>query len=101
MRLHEEALGTPLHEPRADALGRAAAGDLERQIVVRANALSVAPALRHAFGRLRGATQAAFAAGLLFALLAGSGAARLVLGAYDAGPVNFFLALAACSACTR
>lgn len=94
VRLHEEALGAPLHEPRADEQARAAAGDLERRIVVRANALSVAPALRHAFGRLRGATQAAFAAGLLFALLAGTGAARLVLGAYDAGPVNFFLALA-------
>lgn len=93
VRMHEEALGAPLHEPRADEQARAAAGNLERRIVVRASALSVAPALRHAFGRLRGATQAAFAAGLLFALLAGSGAARLVLGAYDAGPVNFFLVL--------
>ncbi|MFO1119451.1 MAG: hypothetical protein U1E38_04810 [Rhodospirillales bacterium] len=35
----------------------------------------MAPSLRHAFGRLRGATQAAFAAGLLFALLGGIGAA--------------------------
>lgn len=94
VRLHEEALGAPLHEPQADEQALAAADDLERRIIVRASALSVAPTLRHAFGRLRGATQAAFATGLLFALLAGSGAARLVLGAYDAGPVNFFLALA-------
>ena len=93
VRLHEEAQGAPLHEPRAEEQAQAAAGDLERRIVVRAGALSVAPALRTAFARLRAATQAAFAAGLLFALLAGTGAARLVLGAYDDGPVNFFLAL--------
>ena len=94
VRVHEEAIGAPLHEPRADAQGRAAAGDLERRIIARAGALSPAPALRTAFASLRTATQIAVAAGLVAALWAGSGAARLVLGAYDAGPVNFFLALA-------
>lgn len=93
VRVHEETLGAPLHEPRADEQGRAAAGGLERRIIARAGALSPAPALRAAFASLRTATQMAFTAGLVAALLAGGGAARLVLGAYDAEPVNFFLSL--------
>ena len=93
VRLHEDALGGPLHEPRADELGRATAGDLERRIVVRAQALSVAPALQSALAHLRTGTQVVFAAALVGALLAGAGAARLVLGSYAEGPVNFFLAL--------
>ncbi|MBL8667130.1 MAG: DUF2868 domain-containing protein [Rhodospirillales bacterium] len=94
VRVHEEALGAPLHEPLADEQGRAAGGGLERRIIARAGVLSPAPALRAAFASLRTATHIAFAAGLIAAVIAGSGAARLALGAYDAGPVNFFLALA-------
>lgn len=94
VRVHEDALGAPLNEPQADQQAQAAGGDLERRIVVRAQALSVAPALRAALAHLRGGTQATFAAALAGALLAGAGSARLVLGSYGDGPVNFFLALA-------
>lgn len=93
VRLHEDTLGAPLHEPQADERARAFDGDLERRIIVRAQTLSVAAALQTAFGHLRAGTQATIAAALIGALLAGAGAARLVLGSYAEGPVNFFLAL--------
>lgn len=93
VRLHEDALGAPLHEPQADERARTIKGDLERRIVVRAQTLSVASPLRTAFAHFRAGTQAAVAAALIGALLAGAGAARLVLGSYAEGPVNFFLAL--------
>lgn len=93
VRVHEETRGAPLHEPAADERAGAVAGDLEQRIVARAQALSVAPALQRALDHLRSGTQAAFAAALVGALVAGAGAARLVLGAYGEGPVNFFLAL--------
>ena len=93
VRVHEEARGAPLHEPAADERAGVVAGDLEQRIVARAQALSVAPALQRALDHLRSGTQAAFAAALVGALVAGAGATRLVLGAYGEGPVNFFLAL--------
>jgi uncharacterized protein DUF2868 len=95
VRLHEEALGAPLDEPGADAAARASAGDFESRVVLRAQRLSVAEPLRAALNRLRAGTTAAFALGLVAAFAAGGAAARVVLGSYTDGPVNFFLALTA------
>jgi Protein of unknown function (DUF2868) len=94
-RLHEEALGAPLDEPGADEAARATAGDFESRVVLRAQRLSVAEPLRAALHHLQAGTTAAFALGLVTALAAGGAAARVVLGSYTEGPVNFFLALTA------
>lgn len=88
VRLHEEF--APLHEPQAEAAAQAAGGDLERRIVVRAKALSIAPGLEAALAELRGVSGWVVAAALVLAMIAGAGAARVALGTDDAGPVNFF-----------
>jgi hypothetical protein len=95
VRLHEETLGAPLDEPGADAAARASAGDFESRVVFRAQRLSIAEPLRAALHHLQAGTAAAFALGLVAALAAGGAAARVVLGSYAEGPVNFFLALTA------
>ena len=95
MRLHEEARGAPLDEPDADETARALAGDFESRVIVRAQRMSVAEPLRVALHHLRAGISAAFALGLIAALTAGGAAARVVLGSYAEGPVNFFLALTA------
>ena len=94
-RLHEEARGAPLDEPDADDAARASAGDFESRVLLRAQRLSIAQPLRAALHHLRAGISAAFALGLVAALAAGATAARVVLGAYAEGPVNFFLALTA------
>ena len=94
-RLHEEARGAPLDEPDADDAARAFAGDFESRVLLRAQRLSIAQPLRDAFHHLQAGIYAAFVIGLVAALAAGATAARVVLGAYAEGPVNFFLALTA------
>jgi hypothetical protein len=94
VRLHEEARGAPLDEPRADEAARASAGDFERRVLVRAERLSVAQPLRAALRHLWAGITTAFAIGIVAAFAAGAASARVVLGSYTEGPVNFFLALA-------
>ncbi|MBK8906438.1 MAG: DUF2868 domain-containing protein [Rhodospirillales bacterium] len=93
VRVHEEGRGATLHEPQADAAGRSAGGDLERRIVVRAGAVSVAHGLRQALAQLRGATIAAVVIAAAVAAVAGATAARLALGASAGEPANFFWVL--------
>src|SRR5512132_46519 len=95
VRLHEEARGAPLDEPGADEAARALAGDFEHRVLVRAGRLSIAEPLRAALRHLRVATSAAFALGLVAAFATGGAAARVVLGSYADGAVNFLLALTA------
>jgi hypothetical protein len=95
VRLHEEARGAPLDEPGADEAARTSAGDFERRVLLRAERLSIAQPLRAALHHLQAGTSAAFALGLVAAFAAGGASARVVLGSYTEGPVNFFLALTA------
>lgn len=94
IRVYEEDRGTVLDEPEADALGRAAGGDLERKIIARARALSLAAPLEAALRQLRAATAAGFGFAVIVALAAGAGAAGAFLGSSSDGPVNFFQVLA-------
>ena len=95
VRLHEEARGAPLDEPDADEAARATPGDFECRVLVRAQRLSIAQPLRAALHHLRAGISVAFALGLVAAFAAGCASARVVLGSYTEGPVNFFLALTA------
>jgi len=92
VRLHEDTQG-PLEEPSADNAGRTAGGDLEQRILVRAHALSIAPAMGTALLQLRSASTVVVTVALVFATLAGASTAQLTLGSEVAGPVNFFWVL--------
>jgi len=46
VRLHEDAQGFAIHDSQADTIARGAAGNFERRIIVRAQALPIAPALK-------------------------------------------------------
>jgi hypothetical protein len=94
VRLHEEGQGF-LDEPDAEAAARGADGDLEHRIMVRAQTLSVAPALTQALHQLRGASTVVVVVALVFATIAGASTAPLTLGATADGPVNFFWVLGA------
>ena len=94
VRVYEEGRGAILDEPEADALGRAAGGDLERKIIARARALSLAPTLEAALRHLRTATAAGFGIAVIVAVAAGAGAAGAFFGSSSDGPVNFFQVLA-------
>jgi len=94
VRVYEEQKGVVLDEPEADALGRAASGDLEQKIIARARALSLAAPLEAALRHLRAATAAGFGVAVVVALAAGAGAAGAFLGSSSDGPVNFFQVLA-------
>ncbi len=93
VRLHEDAQGLAGDDPQADALARAAGGDLERRLVTRARALAMAPALSVALRQLRGASRWAVAIGLVMAIMAGATTAQVALGSQGEGPVNFFWVL--------
>jgi hypothetical protein len=93
VRVYEEERGAVLDEPEADALGRAAGGDLEGKIIARARALSLAAPLEAALRHLRAATAAGFGVAVIVALAAGAGAAGAIFGSLSDGPVNFFQVL--------
>jgi hypothetical protein len=94
VRVYEEERGAVLHEPEADARGRAAGGDLERRIIARARSLSLAKPLAAALRHLRATTSAGFGVAVICALAAGAGAAGAFFGSPPSGPVNFFQVLA-------
>jgi Protein of unknown function (DUF2868) len=94
IRLREDARNGPFDEARADEAARASGGDFEQRIVIRAQALSIAPAIEAALRHLASGTSLAVVFGLAAAFLAGAGSARVVLGSYAGAPVNFPLAVA-------
>ncbi len=93
VRLHEDALGFAVNEPRADDRARAAGGNFEHRLIVRAEALTIAPPLADALHRLRAAFRLAVGAGMLLAAIAGAGATQAVFGSSIDKPVNFFWVL--------
>ena len=94
VRVYEEESGAILDEPEADAKGREAGGDLERRIIARARALSLAASLEAAIRHLRAVTAAVLAVAVIVALAAGAGAAGAFFGSPSDGSVNFFQVLA-------
>ncbi|MBK8176539.1 MAG: DUF2868 domain-containing protein [Rhodospirillales bacterium] len=94
VRHYEEARGAPLDEPAAEAAARAAGGDLEERIIVRARHLTIAAPLLAAFARLRETTVIATAIAAIIAASAGAASVRVVLGSHGDGPVNVFWAIA-------
>ena len=54
VRIHEDALGFAADEPAADERARAAGGNFEHRLVVRAEALTIARPLGDALHQLRG-----------------------------------------------
>jgi hypothetical protein len=93
VRLHEESQGFPIEDSRAETLAREGGGDLETRVIVRAQALAIAPALHKALQQLRNASRLAIGVSLIAAALAGLTTARVVLGSPAEGPINFFRAL--------
>ncbi len=93
VRLYEDARGFPLDEPQALEKDRAARGDLEQRIILRSQALSIAPALKTALQQLHNASTLVVVAGLLLGLLAGAAAAQAAFGSGLDGYVNFFWVL--------
>jgi hypothetical protein len=93
VRIHEDALGFAADEPRADERARAAGGNFERRLAVRAGALSIAGPLREALRQLRGGSRLVVGAGLVLAVVAGFAATQAVFGSSTGKPVNFFWVL--------
>ncbi len=94
VRLYEDAQGSPITDPHADAAARAAAGDLEHRLVARACSLTIAPDLRKALQYLYSAFRLTFIIGLIMVILAGATTAKVTLGSPADGPViNFFWVL--------
>jgi hypothetical protein len=94
VRVYEEERGAVLHEPEADARGREAGGDLERRIISRARALSLAKPIEAALRHLRAMTAAGFGVAAICALAAGAATVEAFFGSPPNGPVNFFQVLA-------
>ncbi|MDX1604844.1 MAG: hypothetical protein R3202_01555, partial [Candidatus Competibacterales bacterium] len=94
VRQYEAAHGQPLEESDALAAGRAAGGDLEQRLAARAEALSVAPALRTALQQVRQGIGVGLAVLVVLALLAGVSAARLAFWPRPEQPLNVYWLLA-------
>ncbi len=92
-RLHEDALGFAADEPRADEQARAAGGNFEHRLIVRAGALSIAAPLGDAFHQLRAGSRLVIGAGLALAIIAGIAATQAVFGSSIDKPVNVFWVL--------
>lgn len=93
VRQYEEGRGAPVNEPQADTVARDIDGDLERRIMVRAQSLTIAPALSGALQQLHHAVALVVVVGLIIAAVAGATTARMTLGPEAGGPVNFFWVL--------
>ncbi len=93
VRIHEDALGFAADEPRADERAKAAGGNFERRLIVRAGALSIAGPLGEALRQLRGGSRLVVGAGLVLAIVAGFAATQAVFGSSTGKPINFFWVL--------
>jgi hypothetical protein len=94
VRSYEDAQGVPFTDLYADTAARAADGDLEHRLIVRACSLPVAADLRKALQHLHSAFRLTFGIGLVILILTGATTARITLGSPSDGPViNFFLVL--------
>ena len=94
VRLHEDAQGFAVNDPQADAMAQNADGDLEHRIIVRARALTIAPALTTSLQQLRNAFGIIVAIGLILAAIVGATAAQVAFGSQLEGPIiNFFWVL--------
>jgi hypothetical protein len=93
VRLREVAQGFGSDEPEADAAARAADGDLEHRILVRARSLSFAGSLEAALSQIRSVATVVIAIALLIALISGATATQVVFGSQVNGPINFFWVL--------
>ncbi|MDG4601544.1 MAG: DUF2868 domain-containing protein [Defluviicoccus sp.] len=96
VRLHEENRGFLIEDRAAEAAAVAAGGDLQRRILTRASALTVAADVRDALDRLRQLFALSAAAGFLIALALGAGSALALMASAPSGygaavPTNFFL----------
>ena len=92
IRLYEANRGELLGDPKAEERARSAEGDLERRLILRAEALPVAEPLGQAFHQLKQALAAALLMALILGLISGAAAARATLG--ETGEtVNFFWVL--------
>ncbi|MBX3515480.1 MAG: DUF2868 domain-containing protein [Rhodospirillales bacterium] len=96
VRLHEENHGFLIEDRAAEAAAVAAGGDLQRRILTRAGALTVAADVRDALDRLRQLFALSAIAGFLIALALGAGSALALMASAPSGygaamPTNFFL----------
>ncbi|HOT81685.1 MAG TPA: DUF2868 domain-containing protein [Candidatus Defluviicoccus seviourii] len=96
VRLHEENRGFLIEDRAAEAAAVAVGGDLQRRILTRAGALTVAADVRDALDRLRQLFALSAAAGFLIALALGAGSALALMASAPSGygaavPTNFFL----------
>ena len=96
VRLHEENHGFLIEDRAAEAAAVAAGGDLQRRIITRAGALTVAADVRDALDRLRQLFAFSSIAGFLIALALGAGSALALMASAPPGygaalPTNFFL----------
>lgn len=96
VRLHEENRGFLIEDRAAEDAAVAAGGDLQRRILTRAGALTVAADVRDALDRLRQLFALSAIAGFLIALALGAGSALALMASAPSGygaavPTNFFL----------
>jgi hypothetical protein len=91
VRLHEDTQGFAINDPQADAIAQNADGDLEHRIIMRARALTIAPALTASLQQLRYAFGIIVVFGSIVVGVIGATTAQLALGSQLEGPViNFF-----------
>jgi Protein of unknown function (DUF2868) len=94
VRLHEDAQGFAINDPQADAIAQNADDDLEHRIIVRARALTIAPALTASLKQLRNAFGLIVVFGVIVAGVIGATTAQVALNSQFEGPViNFFWVL--------
>src|SRR5262245_2303563 len=90
-----EQLGSEeMSDAAADGAARAAGGDAEHMLVVRARSLANSRRLADALRHVRQAIRVLVAGCVILAIIGGAVAARAALGTPRHEPVNFFLVLA-------
>lgn len=93
VRLHEEAAGPLPEAATAEAVARAAGGDLAHRIAVRARELDRRLHMSAALSQVRAASGLVVAGVLALAAAAGAGTAQAVTGPGGGNAVNFFVVL--------